>query len=150
MAAVTEVEIEESAATIVEPTEFYEVVNDQFVEEPPLGAYEVRIAARVVRSIILFDPSEDLGEVVEEMLFILKQKPRLRRRPDVAFVSRERWSADRPMDRDAAWDVIPDIAVEITSPTDMIDDLMSKIEEYFTAGVRLVWIIYPKHQKVYA
>ena len=67
----------------------------------------------------------------------------------MAFVSRERWPADSPADREAAWDVIPDLAVEITSPTDLIDDLMDKIDEYF-AGVRLVWVIYPKQRKVYA
>jgi Uma2 family endonuclease len=155
MATVTDLEIddlesEEREARIVEPRKHFEVVDGQIVEEPPLGAYEGRIAARIVRSIVLFDPMEDWGEVVEEILFIFKQKPRLRRRPDVAFVSRERWSVDRPMDRDAAWDVIPDIAVEITSPTDFIDDLMDKIDEYFAAGVRLVWVIYSKQNKLYA
>ena len=61
----------------------------------------------------------------------------------------ERWSVRRRVPREAAWDVIPDLAVEITSPTDRIDDLMDKIDEYFAAGVRLVWAVYPKHRRIY-
>jgi Uma2 family endonuclease len=150
MATVTEVEIVERELPVGECDEHYEIVNGRIVEEPPLGLYEIRMANRLARWISFFDPTEQLGEVVIEALFILNEVPMLRRRPDVAFVSRERWPADRPMDREAAWDVIPDLAVEITSPNDLIDDLMDKIEEYFAAGVRLVWVIYPKQRKLYA
>jgi Uma2 family endonuclease len=150
MATVTPLDLEDDKLRIVDPDADYEVVDGRIVEEPYLGAYEIRMACRLARSISLFDPAELLGEAVVEELFILKDAPMLRRRPDVAFVSRERWPADRPMDREAAWDVIPDLAVEITSPSDLIDDLMDKIEEYFAAGVRLVWVIYPKQRKVYA
>jgi len=150
MSTAAELETEAESPTLDEPAEHYEVVNGQVLEEPPLGAYEGRLASRLVRSMILFDPSGALGEVVEEILFILEQDPRLRRRPDVAFVSQERWPRSRPVDREAAWDVVPDLAVEITSPTDLIDDLIDKVEEYFRAGVRLVWVIFPKHRKIYA
>jgi Uma2 family endonuclease len=150
MATVTSPELEDVELPVIEPEEHYEVVNGQIVEEPPLGAYDMRLANRLVRSIILFDPTGALGEPTVEMLFILSHSPRLRRRPDVAFVSKERWPDDRQTGREAAWDVIPDLAVEITSPTDLIDDLMDKIDEYFAAGVRLVWVIYPKQRKVYA
>jgi Uma2 family endonuclease len=150
MATVTSPELEEIVLPVIEPDEDYEVVDGRIVEEPPLGMYEIRMANRLARSITLFDPTEQLGEVVIEALFILNDAPMLRRRPDVAFASRERWPADSPADRETAWDVIPDLAVEITSPTDLIDDLMDKIEEYFAAGVRLVWVIYPKQRKLYA
>ena len=150
MATVTSPELEDVGLPVIGPDEDYEVVDGRIVQEPPLGVYEIRMANRLARSINLFDPSERFGEVVIEALFILSESPMLRRRPDVAFVSRERWPADRPMDREAAWDVIPDLAVEISSPTDLIDDLMDKIDEYFSAGVRLVWVVYPKRRKVYA
>ncbi len=149
MATVTDLETE-IVLPVIEPDEDYEVVDGRIVEEPPLGMYEIRMANRLARSIILFDSPGELGEVVIEGLFILNEVPMLRRRPDVAFVSRERWPADSPMDREAAWDVVPDLAVEFTSPTDLIDDLMDKIEDYFAAGVRLVWVIYPKQRKLYA
>ena len=45
---------------------------------------------------------------------------------------------------DNAWDVAPDLAVEVVSPTDLAEELMDKVAEYFQAGVRLVWVVYPR------
>ena len=42
-----------------------------------------------------------------------------------------------------AWDVVPDLAVEVVSPTDIAQNLLGKVKEYFQAGVRLVWVVYP-------
>ncbi len=131
------------------PDEQYEVVNDQIVEEPRLGAYEKWVATRIVRAIVRFDLDGALGEAYEEGLFILERAPRLRRSPDVAFVSRERWPVDLPAPREAAWDVIPDLAVEVISPNDLVRDIMDKIDEYFRVGVRTVWVIHPVHELVY-
>jgi Uma2 family endonuclease len=154
MATVTDLEIddleaEERKARIVEPRKHFEVVDGQIVEEPPLGAQEGLIASILDQTMGYHARNHRLGRVVTEVLFVLEADQRLRRRPDVAFVSSERWPLDRKVLRDAAWDVIPDIAVEITSPTDLIDDLMDKLGEYFKVGVRLVWIVYPKQNQVY-
>ena len=138
------------ASPAAEPAEHYEVVDGQVVEEPPLGARETWITAQILRAFILFDPKGARGTEVDEMLFVLKDGPRLRRRPDLAFVSVERWPVDEPAPQSAVWDVIPDLAVEVVSPTDLTGDLMSKIAEYFRAGVRFVWMIYPNVAKLYA
>ena len=134
---------------IVEPEKHYEVVNGRVVEEPPLGAHEVWIASMLDQSMGHFATTGCLGRVITEVLFVIDAGRRLRRRPDVAFVSRERWPLNRKIPREAAWDVVPDLAVEITSPTDLIDDLRDKIDEYFAAGVRRVWVVYPKPTRIY-
>ena len=146
MAEDLEVEVE---TTNHEPTEFYEVVNDQIVEITPLSARGSWIANRLVRQLIKFDVQDSLGTVLGETLFILEHSPRLRRQPDVAFVSKERWAVDRVAPDEAAWDVIPDLAVEVVSPSDIADNLMDKIGEYFRVGVRLVWVVYPRQQTIY-
>jgi len=153
VAPLLEQEVEDAigvASSGLEPAEHYEVVAGQFVEEPPLGAREVWIASEMTEAFILFNAGKQLGKMYEEMLFVLKAHPRLRRRPDLAFVSAERWPVNKPAPPGAAWDVVPDLVVEIISPTDHVDDLMSKIEEYFAAGVRLVWVVYPSVRKLYA
>jgi Uma2 family endonuclease len=38
----------------------------------------------------------------------------------------------------------PDIAIEVTSPNDVIYELEEKVEEYLRAGVRLIWLIHPE------
>ena len=45
--------------------------------------------------------------------------------------------------------IAPDIAFEVVSPTDEAETLDTKIGEYFSAGVRLVWVLYPQTKSVY-
>jgi Uma2 family endonuclease len=39
--------------------------------------------------------------------------------------------------------MVPDLAIEVVSPTDFAEDLLTKIDDYFRAGVSLVWVAYP-------
>jgi len=84
------------------------------------------------------------------MIFDLRPHVDRERRPDVAFVSFERWARDRRIPRTRSWAVVPELAVEIISLTNTADDVAEKLEEYYKAGVRLVWVVYPGQSKVYA
>jgi Uma2 family endonuclease len=66
----------------------------------------------------------------------------------VAFVSYGRWPA-AVVAREPAWNVVPDLAVEIVSPTNLAKEIDRKITDYFQAGVRLVWVVYPDSDRVY-
>lgn len=132
-----------------EPEGLYEVVDGQVVEKPAMGAYEVEIAVILVRLMGVFAETHQLGRVVMEMPFRLKPGGKLDRRPDVAFVSRERWPIERRVPRAAAWDVVPDLAVEVISPNNKAIEVVKRLEEYFRAGVRAVWVVYPDVNKVY-
>jgi Uma2 family endonuclease len=45
--------------------------------------------------------------------------------------------------------VVPNLAVEVVSPTDRVDALMDKVAEYFHAGVECVWVVLPSQQQVH-
>ena len=121
----------------------YEIVNGKRVSLE-MSAYSVRVGSRLSRLMGHFGDAHDLGEVASENLFRLRLPGDQCRCPDVAFVSFERWAKGRPMPlRGDAWDVVPDLMAEVVSPTDRAEDLMKKIIEYFQAGVRQVWVIYP-------
>lgn len=130
--------------------EDYEVVAGLIVEEPPLGAWEGCIATTIAALLDQFVRGRRLGRVASEVLFVLGHQPRLHRKPDVAFVSVERWALTRPVARVAAWDVIPDLAVEVVSPSDPAAEVQAKVAEYFAAGVRLVWVVYPDQREIYS
>jgi Uma2 family endonuclease len=150
MATATELDLEEEVETpVIEPEGYYEIVDGRVVEDSPLAARDVLVMAALDQLMGYHARVNRLGRVAPEMLFTIDRSTNLRRKPDVAFVSRERWPLNRPWPTDTAWDVIPDLVIEIVSPTDRIDDLMDKIEEYFRAGVRLGWVVYPRHLKVY-
>jgi hypothetical protein len=68
---------------------------------------------------------------------------------DVAFVSFERWPKQRRIPRTEAWEVVPNLAVEVVSRTDSVDYIVDKVVEYFHAGVERVWVVFPSQEHVY-
>jgi Uma2 family endonuclease len=46
------------------------------------------------------------------------------------------------------WDIAPDLAVEIVSPSESAADVREKVRDYLAAGTALVWVIYPRTQEV--
>jgi Uma2 family endonuclease len=65
------------------------------------------------------------------------------RLPDVAFVSWDRLPGRRVPDEPIP-NVVPDLAVEVLSPSNTAKEMARKRGEYFRAGVRLVWEIDPR------
>lgn len=114
-----------------------------------MSAYAVRVSSRIAKMIGQFADANQLGEAVHEELFKLALDHDRNRRPDAAFVSFERWPQDKGMPiAGNAWAVTPDLAVEVISPSDLVEELKEKIVEYFQAGVRQVWVVYPLLQLV--
>ncbi len=132
-----------------EPEGLYEVIDGQVVEKPLMAAYEVDIAIYLVVALENFARSHRLGKAHSEMLFLISRDRNLKRRPDVSFVSSARWPLHLRAPRTPAWDVVPDLAVEVVSPTNTVEVVLGKLEEYFQAGARLVWVVFPRHGKVY-
>jgi Uma2 family endonuclease len=131
--------------------ELYETVNGHRRGILPMGAYAGLVASILVGCLNEFALKNKLGLAVVEVLFRLRADPKLERRPDVAFVSYGKLPDPvLPAEDPAAWDVVPNLAIEVVSPTNTADEIVEKIEEYFQTGVELVWVIYPKQRLVYA
>jgi Uma2 family endonuclease len=127
----------------------YEVVDGLVVDKPEMGALESVVASVLLRWLAPFVDENRLGRVVAETLFVLDPAAGLKRRPDLAFVSRQRWPLRHRIPRTEAWDVVPDLAVEVISKTNSADEVDAKIDKYFKAGVLRVWLVYPGTSKVY-
>ena len=133
----------------VEPDRHYEVVDGEVVENEPMGIRQAFVISRLDQRIGRFADDRGLGRTAVEALFRLDPEGRLKRRPDLAFVSHERWPIDREDPDGAAMELAPDLAVEVVSPTNSADEIMRKLHEYLDAGVRLVWVIYPAWRLIY-
>ncbi len=127
----------------------YEILNGQRLELPPMSIMAVLIAGKTYYQLCAFLEQNHLGRAVMEGLFILDADKDLRRRPDVAFVSGQRWPLDREIPAEGDWLVVPDLAVEVVSPTDVFRDVSRKVGEYFAHGVAQVWLVLPEDQLVY-
>ncbi len=69
--------------------------------------------------------------------------------PDAGFVSWERLPGD-DLPEDAILDAIPDLVIEGISKGNTPREMELKVKDYFKAGVRLAWFIYPKTQTALA
>ena len=127
----------------------YEVVDGQVVEKPPMGSFETDVATFLTGLLGPFVRERRLGRVMAETLFRIDRAKDLQRRPDIAFVSDARWPARRRAPNCAVWDMVPDLAIEVISPTNTANYVVDKIADYFGAGVRLVWVVYPRRGLVY-
>jgi Uma2 family endonuclease len=127
----------------------YEVVNGQYVELSPMSTLAGMLATQLVVELGTFSSTHSLGRVACEVLFGLNPENTLRRRPDVAFVSYQRWAQNRVVPLGDPWPVVPNLAVEVVSPSDLAEQLLEKLVEYFQAGVELVWVVYPQLSLVY-
>ena len=140
--------LEQADNALIDDVERYEVIDSVRVEQEPMGAFETMLASWLCYLINSFAAGKKLGRAVNEMLFILDASRDLKRRPDVAFVSYARWPAT-VIAREAAWNALPDLAVEIVSPTNLAEEIDNKITDYFQAQVRQVWVVYPDSGRVY-
>jgi Uma2 family endonuclease len=129
--------------------EFYEVVDGEIVDNPPMGAKESVLASFLQGLMGPFALAQELGRVATETLFLLDRARNLKRRPALAFISSQRWPLKRHVPRTEGWDVVPDLAVEVISESNKADAVAIKIEEYFQANVRVVWVVLPVTKKVY-
>lgn len=68
---------------------------------------------------------------------------KIRRKPDVGFVQ-----SDRIQTTEKYFIGAPDLAIEITSPSDTASEIKTKIDEYFTYGTVQVWQVYPKTKQI--
>ena len=132
----------------VDTEALYEVINGQRKELPPMAASQTNIANVLWWYLFSFVRAQDLGRVRGEMLFsfapINKQ-----RRPDIAFVSYQRWPKAEPVPETNAWDVVPNLAVEVVSRTETMFEVLEKVREYFRVGVELVWLVFSSERLIY-
>jgi Uma2 family endonuclease len=127
----------------------YEVVDGKVVELGPMGAHEIWLATELARYLGNFVRQHQLGRVVQELLFDFTAMVKRKRRPDVAFVAYKRWPRQHPMPHAEAWEVVPNLVVEVISPSDKGNDILDKVAEYFRLGVECVWVIFISQEQVY-
>lgn len=89
----------------------------------------------------------ELGEGFDSStLFVLPSGAK--RSPDAAWVARHKWDALTQKQQDGYPPLCPDFVIELRSPTDSLEELQAKMQEYIDNGVRLGWLINPADKLV--
>lgn len=119
----------------------YELIDGVLVEKV-MGSPESLVAMLLGHFLNAFILPKKLGFVLGPD-GIWRLQAGLVRLPDVAFFARE----DAPRGRfpkGAMIRIVPRIAVEVLSPSNTHREMDEKLDDYFRAGVRLVWLIDPE------
>lgn len=152
MATIThppDVEPDRSPEAIPESDDsLYEIINGERREIEPMGAVQAVLASILAESAGPFARRNRIGIFVTEVLFVLDAEQRLQRRPDAALIPYAKWP-EASIPSSNAWNVIPDWTVEVVSSTNFAEEIETRIIDFFTAGVRLAWVIFPATQRVY-
>lgn len=121
-----------------------ELVRGEVVTMPPPKGRHGFVQLNVGVILAGFVKSNRLGWTVTESGTVLERDPDTVRGPDVSFYS----VARHPHPPGEWFDIPPDLAVEVLSPSDRRGPVRGKIREYLANGVRLVWLVDPDAETV--
>jgi Uma2 family endonuclease len=125
----------------------YELIDGTLVEKT-MGWQESELAIWIATILTNYVRPKKLGKVFgPDGMFRLE--PEQIRIPDVAFISNERF-AGRTLYPSAFWELGCDLAVEVISPSNTRREMERKLNDYFGAGVKAVWHVYPKSRELAA
>jgi Uma2 family endonuclease len=125
----------------------YELVDGVPVEKN-MGAESDEIGGLLLSSLVVFVRDRKLGHIFgpKTGYACFPDHPKLLRLPDLSFVAVGRLEGDKAPKGHIT--IAPDIAVEVVSPRDPYVLIETKVKEYRSAGVKLIWIITPETQTV--
>ena len=124
-----------------------ELVEGELFEMPPAGGEHGDIAAVVLIVLGEYVRRHRLGRTfAAETGFVLARDPDTVRAPDASFVSYGR--LPRGEVPPGYVDMAPDLAVEVTSPSDSAREVQQKTDSWLAAGTSEVWVVSPRERTV--
>ncbi len=124
-----------------------ELVDGRVVTMTPATADHGELQGELAAALLSFVRPRALGKVFVETAFLVRRDPDVVRAPDVSFLATANVPGKAQRQR-GSLRVAPDLAVEVTSPTDSINEIQRKVEEYLDAGSARVWIVWPELQSI--
>jgi Uma2 family endonuclease len=119
-----------------------ELVRGEVREMAPPGEEHAETATELVRLLANHVRDHALGRVYVELGFRVASEPDTVLIPDVSFVRAERIAPGPPNRgyRSGA----PDLAIEVLSPGDSVDEVEEKVFAWLLAGCRMVVVVNPR------
>lgn len=121
----------------------YELVEGELIRMAPAGAEHGEVTVKITGPLFMHVAANDLGTVyAAETGFKLHSDPDTVRAPDVAFVIKARVRLAGTTK--GYWVGAPDLAVEVVSPGDTVQEVEEKVRKWLEAGARMVWVARPR------
>ena len=115
---------------------------------PPTGGNTSIRNARLTRRLGQWAEDEGRGEVLESSGGFRLPNGAIRS-PDVSWVSKERLAELTQAQMDKFLPLCPEFVLELRSPTDRLEVVREKMQEYMENGAELGWLLDPQERRVY-
>ena len=124
-----------------------ELIQGVFYPAMPTGGRHGEIEALLAwRLLNVVQPSGRGRVMTGDPGIVLERGPDTVRAPDVAYFSAERLPPETDITR--FLDAVPDLVVEIVSPSNRPSEIREKAEMWTSFGARLVWVVWPETMAV--
>ncbi len=127
-----------------EHRKFYLIDGVLYEDEMPKRPY-ARLQVRISHFLYEYEERFELGEVTSECGFHPPNTRHTALLPDVAYQRYTRLPDPPPEDYVPE---MPDLAVEIQSPSDTMSKLRHKAQAYLENGTAIVWLVLPQRRGV--
>ena len=114
---------------------------------PPTGSETGNYNSELIINLGIWNRQSQLGKVFDSSTGFRLPNGAIRS-PDVAWIAQERWAQLSPEQRRTFAPICPDFVVELVSPTDDVNALEAKMQEYIENGCRLGWLVNPQKRQV--
>ena len=119
----------------------YEIVNGELIDMGNSGALHGYIAIVLSSALFSVVMSKKLGALLDSST-AFKMKNGNKRSPNISFFAKERLQGITELPT-GFLEGAPDLAVEVLSPGNTVEEIHEKLVEYFENGARLAWVIHP-------
>jgi len=114
---------------------------------PPTGSETGNYNSELLANFVIWNRQSQLGKVFDSSTGFRLPNGAIRS-PDVAWIAQERWAQLSLEQRRTFAPICPDFVVELVSPTDDVNALEAKMQEYLANGCRLGWLVNPQKRQV--
>lgn len=132
----------------------FEILHGEVKTRMPNVSRHQETNRTLYRALDRHTQEKQLGEVMFETPFVVSFTSNWvtgSRVPDIMYYTQERITAYRQADPDYGdkpYVLVPDLVIEIVSPTDNLVELSEKVDLYLADGVRLVVVVDPQRRRV--
>ena len=124
----------------------YEIINGELIDMGNSGALHGYVCTLAVAALASYILPKKLGVLLDSST-AFKMKNGNKRSPDIAFFAKERLQGMAVLPS-GYLEGAPDLAVEVLSPGNTVEEIDDKLTEYFENGSRLIWVINPTQHYV--
>jgi len=122
--------------------------NGELIVNPPTGSESGRRNRSITGQLDRwYEEHEELGEAFDSSTAFTLPNGAIRS-PDASWVSRKLWDSLSAQQKKGFAQVTPEFVVELRSPSDNLDTLREKMQEYLDNGSLLGWLIHTQDNQV--